>query len=57
LKIRGQRLRRIKVDNNKKGKKNKGVQPSIANDQLGENEIDKDMADKYRGAGNKKKNK
>lgn len=48
---------RIKVDNNKKGKKNKGIQPDIANDQLGENEIDKDMADKYREVKNKKKNK
>ncbi|KNY28545.1 hypothetical protein [Pseudobacteroides cellulosolvens] len=45
------------MDNNKKGKKNKGVEPSVANDQLGENEIDKDMADKYREVGNKKKNK
>lgn len=43
------------MGNNKKSKKNKGVQPNIANDQLGENEIDRDVADKYREVGNKKK--
>ena len=40
---------------NKKSRKNNGTQPNIANDQLGENEIDRDLADKYREANKKKK--
>jgi len=43
------------VGKNKKNKKNNGSQPNIANDQLGENEIDRDLADKYHEAVNKKK--
>ncbi|MDP4182779.1 MAG: hypothetical protein Q8942_17040 [Bacillota bacterium] len=46
------------MDNTKKSKKdNKKIEPGIANDQLGENEIDKDLADKYRQVRDNKKGK
>ena len=42
---------------NKKSRKNNNTQNNIANDQLGANEIDRDLADKYSLKQNKKKNK
>ncbi len=44
------------MDNSKKNNKNQNkTGASYTNDQLGENEIDKDSADKYRGDNKKKK--
>lgn len=44
------------MDNTKKNNnKQKKIEPSFANDQLGENEIDKDVAESLREVGKKKK--
>jgi hypothetical protein len=45
------------MDKNKKDNKNRNNDVSFSNDQLGENEIDKDMAEDYKELSNKKKKK
>jgi hypothetical protein len=48
--------RRIYMGNNKNDKKKqKKIEPAFSNDQLGENEIDRDMAQGLREVGKKKK--